>query len=44
MEKMQALKKVGKKLLLGEKEAAKALINEQYPFRHMGSNRKGIYG
>ncbi len=36
MEKIETLEKVGKNLLLGEKEAAKILINEQYPFRHMG--------
>ena len=35
MEKIEALEKVGKYLLLGEQEAAKTLINEQYPFRHM---------
>ena len=35
MEKIEALEKVGKSLLLGEKEAAKTLINEQYRFRHM---------
>ena len=35
MEKIEALEKVGKNLLLGEKEAAKTLINEQYPFRHI---------
>lgn len=35
MEKIEALEKAGKNLLLGEQEAAKTLINEQYPFRHM---------
>ena len=35
MEKIEALEKAGKNLLMGEKEAAKTLINEQYPFRHM---------
>ena len=35
MEKIETLEKVGKNLLLGEKEAAKILINEQYPCRHM---------
>ena len=44
MEKIEALKMVGKYLLSGEQETAKMLINEKYPFRHMGSNRKGIYG
>ena len=29
MEKIEALEKVGKTLLLGEQEAAKMLINEQ---------------
>ena len=29
MEKIEALEKVGKNLLLGEKETAKTLINEQ---------------
>ena len=40
MEKIEALEKVGKNLLLGEKEAAKILINEQYPFRHMEATRR----
>ena len=35
MEKIETLERVGKNFLLGEKEAAKTLINEQYPFRHM---------
>ncbi len=38
MEKIETLEKVGKNLLLGEKEAAKILINEQYPFSHMEAN------
>ena len=48
MDKIEALEKVGKKLLLGQQEAAKILINEQYPFRmwkqqegHIRINRKG---
>ena len=40
MEKIEALEKVGKNLLMGEKEAAKTLINEQYPFRHMEATRR----
>ena len=35
IEKIEALEKVGKFLPLGEQEAAKELINERYPFRHM---------
>lgn len=35
MDKIEALEKVGKKLLLGQQEAAKILINEQYPFRNV---------
>ena len=40
MEKIEALEKAGKNLLMGEKEAAKTLINEQYPFRHMEATRR----
>ena len=40
MEKIETLEKVGKNLLMGEKEAAKTLINEQYPFRHMEATRR----
>ena len=35
MEKIEVLEKVGKYLLSGERDNAKIMINEQYPFRHM---------